>query len=102
LPNAAEATPPIRFEVSGNVARWDANTRSKGFLWFYRNGLKEPASGLEAEAFLRRLVTLSEKQNLYQSGTPMLRLLEGKRGHTIAEGEPVRHFERYLIGLSCA
>jgi hypothetical protein len=85
LPEGAETTPPVHLEISGNVARWDVGTRSQGFLWLRQLEFKEPASGTEAEAFLRRLVGLDEKQNLYQSGTPMLRLLEGKRGQDLAD-----------------
>jgi hypothetical protein len=81
----SEATPPVHLEISGNVARWDVETRNNAFLWLRQIELKKPASGRAAEAFLRRLVGLSEKQNLYQSGKPMLGLLEGKRGQDLAD-----------------
>jgi serine/threonine protein kinase len=90
LPVEDEATPPIHLEFSGNVARWDPTTRNNGFLYFARF-LKEPVSAVQAEAFLLRLVRLDETQNVYQAGTPMLRLvadwqsLGGKRGHDLAD-----------------
>jgi hypothetical protein len=82
---AGAATPPVRLEFSGNVARWDVSTRNKGFLYLGQVLVKEPVSGAQAEAFLPRLVGLEEKQNVYQTGTPMLRLLKGKRGEDLAD-----------------
>jgi len=91
LPEAGVAAPPIRLEFSSNVARWDVTTRNGGFLFFHDHLDNGPFTAPQAEAFLQRLIRLDEKQNVYRTGTPMLRLmahwqyLEGKRGRDLAD-----------------
>jgi hypothetical protein len=92
LPNAGDAPPPICLELSGNVARWDATNRCKGFLYFHQDLFKESSSADQVEELLPRLVGLDEQQNVYLSGTPMLKLgvawskfLKGTRGQDLAD-----------------
>jgi len=91
LPGAGEADRPLRLVFSGNVARWDMMSRNQAFLFFHQAQFQEPLPAAQAEAFLPHLVTLDEKQNVYRTGTPMLRLvtdwkpLEGTRGQDLAD-----------------
>jgi hypothetical protein len=91
LPADGGSDPPVRLELSGNVALWDANVSAYGFLFFNPTWFKEPASADQAEALLPRLVRVDEKQNVYGQGQPMLSLascfqpLKGKRGQDLAD-----------------
>lgn len=67
LPATGGPPPPFRLELSGNVARWNANA---GFLFFNQAGLKDPLSADQAEAILPRLVGLNETWNAYPRGAP--------------------------------
>src|SRR5262249_15704236 len=90
LPGTGDADRPFRLAFSGNVARWDAHARNTGFLYLHQTQ-KGPPAAVQAEAFLLRLVRLDETQNVYRTGTPMLRLvagwqpLDGKRGLDLAD-----------------
>jgi hypothetical protein len=91
LPENGEAPPPIALNFSRNVTFHGARFRDRGVLYLHQYQLKPPFSAGEAETLLPRLVGLTEQQNLYSSGTKMLRLaadwnlLEGTRGQDLAD-----------------
>ena len=90
-PNPPEVgdAPPVRLEISENVAKWDPSVL--GFLFFHQAEFKETLSADQAQAILPRLVRLDEKRNVYQTGESLLRLgadwqyLPGKRGRDLAD-----------------